>query len=225
MTADLLTNLLSRRALLRAGLGAAALLAGAGRRAFAAQNPSLAPDDIQDLDRVSTYLNSITTATSEFTQFSDEGDMAEGVLYMSRPGRVRFEYTKPSTLPVIICDGTWVALDDRSLKSVSRYPLNATPLSILLRENVDLAGDTRIVGVERQPGVLSVTARDDKGIAQGELTLVFRDPGLELRNWVVKDAQGYYTTVAVRGLRQGVSLDPALFRVPDYGGGSGLQKH
>lgn len=218
------TNLISRRDVLRAGLGAAALLAGAGRRAFAADNPALAPEDIQDLNRVSAYLNAITTATSEFTQFSDEGDMAEGMLYMSRPGRMRFEYTKPNDLPVIICDGTWVALDNRSLKSISRYPLNSTPLSILLRENVDLAGDTRIAGVERQPGVLSVTARDDKGIAQGELTLVFRDPGLELRNWVVKDAQGYYTTIAVRGLRQGVSLDPALFKVPDYSS-SAPKKH
>jgi len=185
-------------------------------RVRASDKSSLGPEDIQDLGRVSAYLNGITTATSEFTQFSQEGDMAEGVLYMSRPGRVRFEYTKPTTLPVIVCDGTWVAVDNQSLKSVSRYPLNATPLSILLRENVDLAGDTRVVAVERQPGVLSVTARDDKGIAQGELTLVFRDPGLELRNWVVKDAQGYYTTIAVRGLRQGVSLDPALFKVPDY---------
>lgn len=213
----LTSTALSRRRLLSGGLGAAMLWAGSGMRAHAADKPALAPQDVADLDRVSAYLNAITTATSEFTQFSQEGDMAEGMFYMSRPGRVRFEYTKPATLPAIVCDGTWVVLDNRSLKSVSRYPLSATPLSILLRENVDLASDTRIVAVERQPGILSVTARDDTGIAQGELTLVFRDPGLELRNWVVKDAQGYYTTVAVRGLRQGIKLDPALFKLPDYG--------
>lgn len=216
----------SRRALLRGcalslslGLLAPAVAAPLFRpaRARAAAPPSaLRPEDIQDLDRVSAYLNSIETLEGKFTQIAQNGDLAEGNFYMRRPGRLRFEYASPEGMPVIVADGTWVTLEDRRLKTSSRYPLNVTPLSILLRKDVDLAGDTRVVAVERQPGVLSVTARDDKGVAQGELTMIFRDPGLELRNWIIKDAQGYFTTVAVRDLREGVRLDPALFVAQDY---------
>jgi outer membrane lipoprotein-sorting protein len=46
---------------------------------------------------------------------------------------------------------------------------------------------------------------------QGEITLNFSDPGIELRNWVMKDAQGTVVQVSVRDLRERVKLNPSLF--------------
>ena len=184
-----------------------------GRAARAKTNPALSVDDIQDLDRVSASLNDMKTLTGGFTQIDSRGQLAEGVFFLRRPGQARFEYTKPKTQGAIISDGTWLLVQDSKLKTAQRYPLSSTPLSILLRKKVDLAGETRIVAVAREPGLLAVTARDDKGIAQGELTLVFTDPGLELRNWTIKDAQGGRTTVALRDVRRGVPLNPKLFEI------------
>lgn len=206
---------LSRRHLLRTcGLA----LAGASLLPFAAEAAalSLTPQDIEDLKRVSAYLNSIVTLQGSFTQIAQNGDMAEGKFYLRRPGKLRFEYLQPAGMPIIVADGTWVLVEDRSLKTTARYPLNATPLSILLRDNIDLVSEKTIVDVRRELGSLSVTARDDKGVAQGELQLIFSDPALELRNWIIKDAQGYFTTVSVRDLKEGVTIDPALFTVKDY---------
>ncbi len=218
----------TRRQLMRSGLGLAIVGAGVSALAMShavaatrATNPSLTPDDIQDLDRVSAYLNSLTALTGAFTQIDQTGEMSEGTFYMLRPGRVRFDYKSPKDAPVLVSDGQWFSVEDRKLKSVARYPLNSTPLSLLLKADVDLASDSRVVNVERQPGMLSVTARDEKGLAQGELTMIFRDPGLELRNWIIKDAQGFYTTIAVRDLREGIKLDPALFKVKEPTGSGG----
>jgi outer membrane lipoprotein-sorting protein len=204
---------LSKRRLLAGSFSALVFALAGGKAASAKTNPALSVDDIQDLDRVSAYLNDLKTLTGGFTQIDSRGQAAEGVFFLRRPGKARFEYTKPKTQGAIISDGTWLLVQDTKLKTAQRYPLNSTPLSILLRKKVDLAGETRIVAVERAPGLIAVTARDDKGVAQGELTLVFSEPSLELRNWTIKDAQGGVTTVALRDVRRGVALDPKLFEI------------
>ena len=47
------------------------------------------------------------------------------------------------------------------------------------------------------------------------LTLVFDQPKLQLRQWMVTDAQGLQTTVALRNTRSGVRADNALFVLQD----------
>lgn len=215
---------LTRRRALGAALGAAAFAMLAGPAPAAPAGSKLSPDDIQDLDRVSAYLNSLTAVKGEFSQIAQDGEMSEGVFYMLRPGRMRFDYREPKDAPVLIADGQFFGVEDRKMRSTARYPLEATPLSLLLRKDVDLASDSRVVQVERQPGMLSVTARDSKGLAQGELTLIFRDPGLELLNWIIKDAQGNYTTIAVRDLQEGVSIDPKMFIIKDTSVATGRPK-
>ena len=168
-------------------------------------------DDIQDLDRVSAYLNRLTTAEGKFTQIDQWGQMREGAIYLQRPGRLRFEYRTPKPDLTILSDGLWLYVQNNSLKTTSHYELAKTPLAILVQDKIDLATEKSIVKVVREPGQISVTARDSAGLLQGEITLNFSDPGIELRNWIMKDAQGVMVQVAIRDLREGVKLNPSLF--------------
>ena len=52
----------------------------------------LTTQDKIDLKRVEKYLESLSTLKSEFLQVSSNGSVASGKLYMSRPGKLRFEY-------------------------------------------------------------------------------------------------------------------------------------
>jgi outer membrane lipoprotein-sorting protein len=171
--------------------------------------------DIDDLSRIDDYLEGLTTLQGAFTQLSDTGGMATGTFYLRMPGRMRFEYDPPTKLR-LIADGTWVAVDDMAMKVVNRYPINATPIALVLRREGKLADDPRITSVERLPGQLRVTAREEEGRVQGEITLIFSDPGLELRQWIIEDAQGARTTVMLREVQAGVRIDPALFIIRDY---------
>jgi outer membrane lipoprotein-sorting protein len=187
--------------------GAAVLRPG---RALASRG-DFSEDDIQDLDRVSAYLNRLTTAEGKFTQIDQWGQMREGALYLSRPGRLRFEYRTPKPDLVILTDGMWLYVQNNALKTTTHYELAKTPFAILVKDKIDLATEQNIVHVGREPGQISVTARDDQGLLQGEITLNFSDPGVELRNWIMKDAQGVMVQVAVRDLKEGVKLNPTLF--------------
>ncbi len=70
------------------------------------------------------------------------------------------------------------------------------------------------MSVQEQNDALVVHARSTANRSQGDITLVFSFPAIELRQWMVKDNQGGTTTVALTGAESGVTLDPALFAVP-----------
>jgi len=190
--------------------------------AFALSGPAaiaqtaFSPDEIADLQRVNEYLNGLGHLTGRFIQISDTGGgFSEGTFYMAERTRLRFEYDEPIPL-IFISDGTFVGMANTELETTSQYPIGATPLRVLLRRNVDLTSDANITAIERMPGQLRVVATEDRGIAQGELTLVFSDPGMELRQWIVVDTQGYRTTVALQEVREVDSLARDLFRFPRY---------
>ena len=54
-----------------------------------------------------------------------------------------------------------------------------------------------------------------EGIRNGSITLTFSEHPLELRKWVVLDAQGLETGVTLLNARFGGSLDEDLFDVTD----------
>lgn len=199
---------MDRRTLL---LGSAALLAaGAAAPALAA----LSGEDMRDLARISNYLNGIDTMQGNFVQVGHDGELSEGEFYMRRPGRIRFEYRPPNPA-LVVADGVWVGVYDKRLNTLDRYPLNSTPLDLLLRERVDLRKEGAVQAIERGDGVMRVLAIDPDNAEQGSITLVFADNPLELRQWIVVDAQGLTTTVALSEMRANVKLDPNLFFIEE----------
>jgi len=191
-------------------LGAVTPVAGP---AFAAD---FGAEDQAALARISDYLNGVGSAEGGFLQIGPDGSTDEGRFYLRKPGRVRFEYAEPNP-NLIVADGATIAIENSELETTDRYPLTDSPLRLLLSDDVDLANDPRIVSVTREPGALSVTARQEDGLAPGQITIQFADSGaaLELRQWEVLDAQGLRTIVTVTDMREGVTLSPALFIIED----------
>ncbi|MGF1554451.1 MAG: outer membrane lipoprotein carrier protein LolA [Paracoccaceae bacterium] len=198
---------MNRRRLL-AGLAVLPFLA----RAAGAQSFSGA--DARDLARISNYLNGTNTLKGTFVQVGPDGDVSTGDFFMRRPGRVRFEYDVPNPA-LIVADGTWVAVIDRRAQTLDRYPLSRTPLDILLSDRVDLRGSGVVQSIERAEGRIRVRAVDPDAPDQGSITMIFADNPLELRQWVVVDAQGLTTTIALSELQANVSIDPRMFFIED----------
>ncbi len=194
-------------------------LAGALAALLAPALPAPAPAqmsgaDARDLARISNYLNGVTTLEGNFVQIGHDGELSEGLFYMRRPGRIRFEY-KPPNPALIVADGVWVGIYDKRLNTLDRIPLKSTPLDILLRKRVDLRNDGAVRSIERSPGLMRVTAIDPDAPEQGSITMVFAENPLELRQWIVVDPQGLTTTVALSEMRSNVTLDPNLFFIED----------
>lgn len=192
---------------------AAPMLMGASHPA-PPHRPALDDADRATLDAISARLNELATVKGEFTQINPDGSTSEGTFFISKPGKMRFEY-KPPTPTLIVADGKTVAVANTKLNTVDRYPLSETPLGLVLGNEVDLKNDTAVVDVEHQQGSIVVGARTNANMSRANISLVFSDPGYELRQWTVIDNQGLTTTVALRDLVAGAPLSPSLFLLPD----------
>ena len=196
----------------------AAWLAG-GMAAFGAGQPApprlVEFTDAQraDLDRISVWLNALKTLKGGFVQIDGDGNIAQGTFYLSRPGRMRFEYLPPSPTLVVANDGNvWVK--NARLNTVDRYSVSDTPLELLLKDNIDLKRNRAVVGVDDENGAIVLHARSSSNRVQGNITIVFASANLELRQWTVKDNQGALTTVALRNVQTGLPLADTLFTPP-----------
>ena len=177
-----------------------------------AATPASANDS--EIARINDYLNSISTLAGNFVQVAPDGIVSEGQFFMRRPGRLRFEYKRPNPT-LVIADGFWVAVLDKTVGTGDRFPLSQTPLNLLLKDDVDLNSEGAIRNVEQTEGQLRVTAVDPSDESQGDVTMVFDSNPLQLKQWIVTDPQGLTTTVALRETRANVQLEADLFVIPN----------
>jgi outer membrane lipoprotein-sorting protein len=207
-------TVLGRRRLLAVAAGGVVAAAGIVPALAAAPRGGLSEQDRADVARVEEYLNAIRTLSARFMQISDAGGTAEGMFYLSRPGKLRLEYDPPVPI-LLVANGTFLVHYDKQLKAVTHLPINSTPAGLLVRERIALSGDVTVTDVERGPGSLRVSVEQTKDPQAGRITLVFAERPFALSNWQVTDAQGNVTRVALIEPRSGVPLDPALFRFTD----------
>jgi outer membrane lipoprotein-sorting protein len=203
------------RGRLRRTLGAAVLVLLAGVAAspgFALALPQpfpLTAQDQTDLQRIAVYLNSISTMYARFTQYSANGGIATGQMWMERPGRMRFEYNLPSPI-LLLADRFYIYYIDKKLATVQQYGLESTPAWLLLRDPISF-DDVVVTGFARGPNLLRVTVVEKAHPDKGSLTMEFRDNPLQLRQWTVVDAERRATTVVLGDEEFGMGLSPSLF--------------
>jgi outer membrane lipoprotein-sorting protein len=193
-------------------VAAAAGLVAAARveAAEPAASPTPGPADRAELQRIADYLNGIYTMTARFQQVSGDGVTATGHLWVSRPGRMRFEYDPPSPI-LLVADSFYVYYYDKELQQVSNVGLRSTPAWFLLRDKISFGDDLIVRRFEHTANASRVTVLEKANPDLGTVTLVFSDRPLQLRQWTIVDAQHKSTTVSISDVQFGMALDPNLF--------------
>ena len=179
--------------------------------AIIARTLKLSKQDVADLIRIEQHLNTSRTVRARILQVASDGSYAEGMLHIQRPGRMRLEYDPPNPT-MIIADGINLIYVDRELEHATAVLLQLTSAELILREDLSLSSeDLLVTGFSRSPGVIRISLVHAKDPLEGRVMMVFSDKPLELRKWIVTDAQGIKTTVSLLGPEFGIKLDPNLF--------------
>lgn len=165
------------------------------------------------LAQISAYLNGLQTVEGQFTQINGDGTLATGRIYIKRPGRIRFEYDPPEEALVIAGGGQLAIFDPRSNTGPERYPLNQTPLNILLQRNVDLDNARMVTGHDYDGLTTTLTAQDPDHPEYGSIRLVFTNGPVELRQWIIADSGGSETTVILGDVTVGGTIRESLFNI------------
>ena len=195
---------------------ALALAAAPLALAAAAPAPAVAQAN-NGLAQVQSHLRAVDTMTARFTQTDRRGRALSGTLSLKRPGRIRFDYGRNANM-LIVGDGRALTFVDYDVNDVQRWPINDSPLSVLLNPNQDLSRFARVVRNDSQ--VLMVEARDPRRREFGTITIAFSKSasapgGLVLEGWNTLDAQNNRTQVRLSGQRFNVPVANSLFTYRD----------
>ncbi len=170
------------------------------------------------------FLSGLHTLKADFSQQvvdtgTNEVSRAQGTLYLSRPGRFRWEYEDGSGR-YILADGRTIWLVEPDLEQVSqrsqKAALKGTPAG-LLADEVDLDRDFEVEELGSREGMswIRLTPRDEQ--SQFEQILIGLD-GDRLAQLEMADRFGQVTSFRFRHLQRNPDLPDELFRfVPPPG--------
>lgn len=164
-----------------------------------------------DMARLGSHLTAVKTMSANFSQTDQRGRTATGTLQLKRPGKVRFAYSSGDLL--LVANGSRLTFIDYQVGQKSSWPLNRTPLGVLLSGSPNLKGRAQIMP-SSDSNVMIVRARDPA--QYGSLTLAFlrngsAPGGLQLYGWTAIDAQNKRTTVKLSNVRYNVAVPESAF--------------
>ena len=195
-----------------------ALALAAAPLALAAVAPApVAAQAATGLAQVQAHLRAVTSMTANFTQTDRRGRTLSGTMSLKRPGKIRFDYGRTANM-LIVGDGRALNFLDYDARDMQRWPINDSPLSVLLNPNQDLGRFARVVRNDAR--VLMIEARDPRRREFGTITIAFSKSsdgpgGLILQGWNTLDAQNNLTSVRLSGQRFNVPVADSLFTYRD----------
>lgn len=167
----------------------------------------------QEIGHIESYLNALTSFQAAFTQISSDGSQRKGTFYLSRPGKLRWEYDAPNPIVIVAKSGV-VAYYDKELDEVS-HVTNDVISQFLTRPVIHIPGkDLVVVRATKREKEWAVTFAQLGKQEEGTATLVFSQEPLTLRRFEISDSQGQTTRVNLDVPSYGIAFPASLFAMP-----------
>jgi len=168
-------------------------------------------------DRLQAFLSGVESLQARFDQSvfdTSQGQTRrlEGVFYLQRPGKFRWDYTEPKG-QIVLADGKTVWLVEEDLKQAYQKPqsdaLRGTP-ALLLTEQLKLEDHFEIadLGPSQDLEWVELVPRDPESQFT-RILLAFKDN--ELRRMELADKFAQVTRFGFSDINRNPRLDPKLF--------------
>lgn len=172
------------------------------------------PAGQEDIVRAESYLQSLKTLQARFVQTTHNGEQLVGTFYLSRPGKLRFEYDPPVE-NFVVADGVFIYFYDSLLEEQTNAPIGTTLADFFLRKEFTFGDDLTVKDAKFAGGYLQVQVVQSEEPDAGSITFAFTQEPFELKKWRVIDAQGQITEVELFYLKTGLDLERKLFVYAD----------
>lgn len=166
------------------------------------------------VQRIEDYFNRITTMEAEFVQAAPDGQITEGKFYLSRPGKVRWEYFPPASV-VIVGKSGLMTYYDKALDQISHTSIDSTPVSFLTRPHINLRSDVELKGMSETKDTYMLTLSQKNKEVEGRVVLTFLKTPLELKKIEVIDAAEQHTLITFTRSVFGQPIKGDLFIIQD----------
>jgi outer membrane lipoprotein-sorting protein len=160
------------------------------------------------------WLNNLKTGQARFVQRGYDGSVLSGQFYISRPGRLRFEYDAP-VQDFVLADGAFIHFYDASQRQMSSAPIGTTLADFLLRPKVSFEGDLKVTAIRSDARGLYLTLIQTADPNAGQLHVTFSQTPFQLQSWRIVDGQGLATDIQLSGFQEGVAIASSVFVYKD----------
>ena len=172
--------------------------------------------DNRNFIHVKEYLNNLNSLEADFLQVSSDGNIKEGKIFLSIPGKLRISYKNPDNL-LITSNGFWLTVQDKKLKQTNNYPLNQTPINLFLNKKLNFNEDEFKIKFEKRSGIITLIFSDNQKLNSSMFKLIFTNTPLRLKKWVIIDEFSNETSVLLQNLVTGNKYPNILFFPEDFG--------
>jgi len=167
----------------------------------------------QEIQNIENYLNGIKYFSADFVQDDNISNaLSQGRFYLSRPKKLRLEYTEPNEILLITNDKSTVYYDVE-LEEVSKMPTKKTPIHFLTRDNFNFQNndDIEVINFEKNENqtILSLMEKNKKD--QGSISLIFQTEPLQLKSIEVNNELNQIITVNFKNINTNSKIENRLF--------------
>ncbi|MDD3020425.1 MAG: outer membrane lipoprotein carrier protein LolA [Alphaproteobacteria bacterium] len=172
-----------------------------------------------EVQKAEAYFAGLKTAQARFVQTSADGRQMRGSFYLSRPGKLRFQYDSPND-DFVVADGLFIYFYDAQMKQQTNAPISQTLADFLLRKDLKLSGDLKVTKIMRSADLIQIYLTQKESSESGTLVLGFSEDAngnFELKKWRIIDSLGNITETELFNIKTGIKFknSAALFSYHD----------
>ncbi len=184
---------------------------------FAQESPKFSARQVDYILQAQSYMNKLEGLKANFIQFNpQDSSIANGELFLKRPGKFLLKYSKPFNIDYYILDGKFIQYD-YDLDQVTRADASDSPLNILLYRGIDLRNNpllllTNVVEEDKFFTLYFVNKTENLSDEITGLTLKFSKLPIELTGIQRVDAQGNATELTFSSINSREKISDKIFK-------------
>ena len=172
------------------------------------------------LTNIEKYLNDLKNLEASFAQSINQGSpYAFGKIYISKPGKARFDYKEPKELSVVINNDDLIFYD----KELDQTTFLETPeiiKNILLKSQINLQKDLDVKSLQETDEFYYLTIASEKDakilgqkIGFTEAIFVFEKNPIKLINILREEKENQYINIALTDRKLDDKINSELFEI------------
>ena len=162
---------------------------------------------------INDYLEDIRTLQANFSQTNNMGDIMTGVLFLKKPGKIRFSYDPPNNLQIVTKQQAVLIFDPKNSGSGPlTYPISSTPLGFLIKNDL-----SSLIGENGKVFELDDFIFFQVHNPQYHLRIEFSKNPLSLFGWEFKNKIGETIKVTLNNIQKNNYISNEIFKTDkDY---------
>tara|TARA_Y100000817_G_scaffold205489_1_gene161069 strand:+ start:18 stop:602 length:585 start_codon:yes stop_codon:yes gene_type:complete len=174
--------------------------------------PALADykDEDETITRIEDAWNNIETLSASFRQLNSDGSIDNGIFYLYKPYKSRFEYENKKN-ELIITNKNLLNIVDADGYQIDGYLLGNTPLKMILGKNLNIRENFNINDIYTDGAAFIIDVSSFNKNEEERAIFFFSKKNYDLKKWEFIDKFDNKTVLEFTNLQKNISISKNLF--------------